>query len=221
MATLASEVINKARIDLVDVIVTPATDGVRWLNADMLGYLNEAQVMVVLLKPAASIVTADVALVAGYRQALPSGGLSAVRFGGNVPGGTVPAKSTPEVMDGIMPGWRGYAAAAKVSYVLYSAAEPKIFMTYPPQPASTAQKLEVVYVALPATISAISSAITLADEYVPALIDYLLYRAFAKDSEIPDSLARSQAALGGFAAKIGVPAAQVAKRRSEAPAAPQ
>ena len=209
MAALASDVINKARIDLVDVITAPATDGVRWLNADLLGYLNDAQVVVAILKLSASVVTSEVALVAGCRQALPVGALLPIRFGKNVPGGSAPSTVVPDALDKLIPDWQTHAAAAKVAFVAWAPTDPKVFLVYPAQPSLTTQKIEATYSALPAVIATIGNSISLADEYVPALIDYVLYRAWAKDAEAPDAAARSMQALQNFSGKLGVQMAAV------------
>lgn len=209
MAVTGLELITTARIDLQDEIVSPASDGVRWLNADMLGYLNDGQTLIALLKPEASPATTQLALVAGTRQALPAGGLSLVRVNRNVTGagalGTVPRVVLPETLDGLMPDWHTHTAAAVVKFVGYTPAIPKEFWTYPPQPANTTQKLDSTYSVVPAKLTAVSDAISLTDEYGPALVDYMLHRAFAKDAEVIDSANRSQNALAGFAAKLGVP----------------
>lgn len=203
MATPASEIIARAREDLNDA------DGVRWPGLTMLKHLNEAQALIVILKPSANAVTALAPLAAGTRQALPAGAVVMVRPTRNVKAdGTferVPRLVTPEVLDGLLPGWHAATPAKTVRYVAYDpAADPKQFWVYPPQPADTDQKLEMIHSALPEAIPNVNANVSLADEYVPALVDYLVHRCFAKDSEVPESLGRSQAALQGFATKLGV-----------------
>ena len=204
MTTVASAIINKARPDLQDVVVSPATDGVRYLNADLLGYLNDGQVEIANFKPPASITTAEVSLVAGYKQALPATGISPLRFGKNVTGGTIPTRTTPESLDMVIPDWQTHTANAKVTFVAYSPASPKTFQVYPPQPASTTQKLEISYYSIPAAVPAITANITLADEYVPALIDYVLHRAFGRNGEDLANLQRSRDHYNMFLYKLGL-----------------
>jgi hypothetical protein len=204
MAMLVGDIINKARIDLMD-----KASPYRWPDADMIGYLNEGMKLVAILKTSASLVTNQVALSAGTRQELPSGGLVPVRFGPNISSGNVigkvPAVVGPGVLDGMIPDWNAHPANATVKFAVFSPDIPKAFWVYPPQPVSTAQKLEITYSALPAKVTATTDNIPLADEYEPALIDYVLYRAFAKDSEAPEALGRSQMSLSGFSTKLGLP----------------
>jgi len=204
MTTVASAVIGKARLDLNDPIVAPATDGVRWLNADLLGYLNDGQALIAKLKPDASIITGEISLVAGCKQALPAGGIAPIRFGKNVTGGTVPSKALPETLDVVIPDWQNHTASATVKVIGYNPTNPTVFYTYPPQPTSTSQKIEAAYLAIPAVVAAVSSNITLPDDYVPALIDYMLHRAYGKDSEIGSDGVLSQTHYNQFLHKLGV-----------------
>lgn len=53
---------------------------------------------------------------------------------------------------------------------------------YPPQPA-TPGTVELIYSARPADVATLGAAITLADDYANALIDYLMFRAHQKTSK--------------------------------------
>ena len=48
------------------------TTGVRWIEAELLRYINDAQREVVNLKPDATATTANMALVVGTKQSLPT-----------------------------------------------------------------------------------------------------------------------------------------------------
>lgn len=205
MSTLASAVIAKARYDLID-------DGTRFPDAELLAHLNDGQVLIAMLVPSANPITTQVSLVAGPKQALPAGSLKLAEVSANVTGstrGTVPQLLSFATLSGILPNWQAETAAATVQIVAYNPVDPLVFWTFPPQPAGTAQKLELMCAALPTVVAATANNITLPDQYVPALVDYLVYRACNKDSESPAAATMSAAALAGFARKLGVTTAAV------------
>ena len=51
------------------------TTGIRWLDAELLRYMNDAQREVVNLRPESSSTTTNVALVVGTAQTIPTAGL--------------------------------------------------------------------------------------------------------------------------------------------------
>ena len=60
------------------------TTGVRWIEAELLRYINDAQREVVNLKPDATATTANMALVVGTKQSLPTGGLRLIKVTRNM-----------------------------------------------------------------------------------------------------------------------------------------
>lgn len=205
MSTLASSIIANARYALAD-------DATRWTDPECLKWLSEAETLVVMLKPSANTVQADITLVAGSEQTLPAGSLGFVKPLNNLTGttpGKVPAMMMAPAIDAAMPDWKAAKANATVEIVVVDPQAPKKLWVYPPQPATPTQKLSALHVAQPAAIAAVGSAITLADEYAPALTDYLLHRCFGKDIEVPESAARSAQALTSFGVKLGVSTGQV------------
>ena len=79
---------------------------------------------------------------------------------------------------------------ARVRFWIPIENDKKGFYVYPQQPNSTAlQYVEITYAALPAATGAYGSAakITLADEYKEAIMDYMLYKAFSRHNDHPES----------------------------------
>ena len=204
MSTLTSTIIASVRSLLLDAA------GVRWLDAECLSWLTEAELVTVLLKGPANTIVGDMTLIAGASQSPPALFLSLVHPLCNVTGAGVQGKAPKVVdvktMDALISDWRSATASSSVDLLVVSPEMPKILWVYPPQPVATTQKLSIAYVAKPAAITSVGQAITLADEYVPALTDYLMYRCLVKDSEIPESNTRAAQAMASFAGKLGVSA---------------
>ena len=87
-----------------------------------------------------------------------------------------------EILDAQVPNWHIATAAAEAKHYVYSLLDPKNFYVYPPQPAANQGYVEMVYGAAPADAT-LNGPITLDDIYQNVLVDYILYRAYSKDTE--------------------------------------
>lgn len=179
---LAQTVLNKVQIILQD------TTGVRWpSDTELLGWLNDGQREVLVFKPNAYVKNIAIKLITGTKQALPADGvqlMDVVRnmgIDGNTPGRAIRV-AMREVIDAQLPDWHSSTANATAKHYMYSVLDPKNFYVYPPQPASNQGYAEIIYGAIPADAT-INSVISIDDIYQNALIDYVLYRAYSKDSE--------------------------------------
>jgi hypothetical protein len=187
---LASDLITGVSIALQD------TSYVRWSIAELLLYLNQGQKEIASFKPNASVTNASVQLVAGSKQSLPSGGLILIDVTRNMGAdGATPGNAIRIVSRGILdaqiPGWHASAlASATVKHYVYTPFDPTRFYVYPPQP-GTPTYVEIVYGKLPTDVAANGDplalppgSISVDDVYGPALHNYMMYRAFSKDSEV-------------------------------------
>lgn len=187
MGTIAvRDIIRKARIILQD------EDAVRWPDTEMLGWVNDGQREIVLLKPNAHSKTVTIALSPGTRQTLPDECillLDVVRNMGT--DGQTPSRAIRialrEMLDAQVPDWHSSRPdrEARVKHYLYSPEmDAKTFFVWPPQPEPPEQtmQVEVMYSASPPEVQ-IDGAIAISDPYSGLLLDYVLYRANAKDAE--------------------------------------
>lgn len=197
MATITvASVIAKVQTILQD------TTGVRWPEAELLGWLNDGQREIVLYKPNAYVRTTAVQLSAGTKQSLPTDGVQLIDLARNMgTGGTTPGRSIRivprEVLDAQVPNWHSGTANAEVRHYTYSVLNPRTFYVYPPQPAASRGYVEIIYGALP-TDATSNSTISVDDIYQPALVDYMLYRAYSKDSEFSADQSRPAAHQAAF-----------------------
>lgn len=183
MGTITTaSVIGKAHKILQDAT------GVRWDPTEMLGWLNSGQRALVLLKTNAYVKAQVVTLVTGTRQSLPDDAVQLLDIPRNMAAdGTTPGRAIRqterETLDATLPTWHSAPASAVVKHYMFNLLDPKAFYVYPPQPAVNPGKVEMIFGALPPDAT---TTITVDDIYETVLIDYMLYRAFSKDSEYAD-----------------------------------
>lgn len=203
MATVASTIINDASTQLNDAGVT------RWTTAELLSYLNRGQLEIATLVPNSNTATVSKQLAAGAKQTAPSDSIRIIEFVRNMgANGSTDGNAIRQIerkaMDRYIPSWSSDTATAVVVHAMYDAEDNNaVFYVWPPQPVITPQYIELIYSQIPATIAASTNNITIADYYSNALLDYVLYRAFDKDSDSANQSARSQAHYQTFVSAIG------------------
>ena len=182
MSTItAQSVVDKVQVILQD------TTGVRWPDSELLDWLNDGQREIVLYKPNAFIKNLAVRMAGGTKQSLPADGVQLIDVVRNMgTNGTTPGRAVRitmrEVLDSQLPDWHSETPSSVVKHYVYSLLDPKNFYVYPPQPAAGQGYVELVYGASP-TDTTLVGTITLDDIYQNVLVDYILYRAYSKDTE--------------------------------------
>lgn len=192
MATTAQQVIDTAQLVLVDETAT------HWLETELLAWVNDGVRAIVNVRPDATAVTDNFTLAAGTRQALPAAASALIDVPRNVNGRAI-RQTKAALLDAQRPTWHQDTAGATRNYC-YDPRTPRIFYVWPP--AEAGAQVELKYRATPTAV-AVGDPIPLGDEYVPALLDYVLYRAFSKDAEVSANAARAQAHRQAFDAAIG------------------
>lgn len=167
--------------------------GTRWPSAECLPAINDGQRELVSFLPSACIKTVIATPAAGTRQTLAGLGLTdGVQFlrlprnfaaNGTTPGRAVSPKPMG-YLDESRPDWHGETPAAIV-HTFFDAADPKTFYNWPP--ADGTLKAEVIYYAIPAVLGSLASAIDVDDIHFNALMYYLLFRMFSKNSTFSKS----------------------------------
>lgn len=198
MATItAQSIVDKAGVVLQD------TTNTRWPESELLGWLNDGQREVVLMKPDAYPQTEDVTLVEGTKQSIPAAGLQLIDVVRN--NGTSKRAVRyidRSILDEQLPSWHSSTADAEVQHFTFDERNPKQFYVYPPQPSSGFGTLEIVYSKAPTNIL-ITDTITIDDVYANALLDYILYRAYSKDADYTANAQRAVNAYNSFQSSLG------------------
>lgn len=211
MPITAASLVNKTLIILND-------DGTAWTKSELLGWLNDGQRVIVTVRPDAGAVHQTFQLAAGTLQSIPAGTLRVLKLlrnmgaAGATPG-TVIREIAADILDRQVPDWHTGAtvpAAAVVDRCVYNGEDPTHFWVYPPQPAVAMGFIEGLFSAPPTDCtmntvdgSNVDSNLGIPDNYGPALIDYVLFRAYSKETDTRNP-AKGEAALSAFQTALGM-----------------
>lgn len=187
------------------------TTSIRWPVNELVRYLNDGQREVVLYRPDSMVTNATVTCVDGTKQTLPANGAKLIEVIRNSGTKRAVRLTNREILDAQMPGWHALAGQNEVLHYMYDPRDPRVFYVYPP--ATTSAQLDIVYAAYPTDIAepadgslytAVTGNISLSDIYGNVLQDYILYRAYTKDSEYAGNAQRAQAHYAAFANALGI-----------------
>lgn len=204
---LASDITTRVARILSD------TSNVRWTLPELLDWVSDGERMVVLFRPDANAVNEAVRLVGGTRQTLPPRGTRFLRAVRNMgAGGTQPGAAIREAsrvpLDAEQPDWHTTPTSAIVAHYVYDNIDPKHFYVYPCVAGSynvpSATYIEIIYAANPIAVTTAGQTLTLDDQYLNALVDWALYRAYTKDAAYAGNAQRAAAALGSFASQLDI-----------------
>lgn len=197
---IASDILNRASRTLFDLT------NVRWPEPELLDYISDAQLSIVMHRPDANAVNAAVTLVPGSRQTLPVGGIRFLRAVRNMGSGSTPGRAIREcsrvALDNEMPDWHYANPATVIEHYIFDNIDPRHFYVFPA--AASAVSIEIIYSATPPPVTSPSQALTLPDHYLNPVYDWVLYRCYAKDASYAGNMARAQHHLQAFASALGV-----------------
>lgn len=178
----------------------------RWPKDELLNYLNDAQRAIVLRRP--DSYTADIddfACVEGTKQALPADALKLIDVTRNESGKAIRGPYNRQVLDDNYDTWYAGKTATEVELYIYDERNPKTFYVYPGVVAGI--NLTLVYSKAPESITIENNdadeVIALDDIYVNAIIEWILYRAYAKDAEYAADPNKSQMHMNAFRSQLG------------------
>ena len=187
MAVTVQSVLDRVQQTLQD------TGGIRWSStAELILWVNDAQREIAVIKPDATAVNTTVTLAAGTKQTIPADGnrlLNVVRNMSAASSGT--GKRTVrlvsrDILDSLEPSWHDPAVkgdakhGATVKHFMYDDQNPRNFYVYPG--VSGNSYLEIIYSQNPATV-AVNANLGVPDIYATAVMNYVLYMCYMKDTE--------------------------------------
>jgi hypothetical protein len=208
MAFTAQSVITQAQATLQDA------GGVRWLLPELLGYLNAGAREIALQKPNATAATVDMPLVSGTKQTLPAGYHRLLAVQRNVANGRAVTPVVREVLDLQIPGWHNTTVlpfSPTVAHVMDDPFDTATFYVCPGNDGTG--EIEVILSRIPAPIAvpasqlditAYTAEVMVPDIFENALVDYICYRAFSKDINVPGIAQRAQAHYQLFQQALGI-----------------
>ena len=207
MAFTAQNVLQRVVITLLD------PSAVRWPTAELVRYLNDGQRDIALVRPDSTSTTATLTLASGARQTLPSVGAKLLEVIRNTSGTKRAVRLVNRVvLDSQVPEWYNLTGVTEIKHYTYDPREPRIFYVYPPAAAANAS-VELIYSAYPTDITepnstalytAVTGNVSVADIYVNALVNYILYRAYSKDSENTQNAALASSFYQLYQSLLGI-----------------
>ena len=187
MATV-QDIFDEAR----EIIHDTNAASYRWADAELIDYLNAGLRQTVVLVPEANTIETveDTGTSRIARQALPAGGIKFIRASrnyaddGTTPQGTI-RYVEKDTLDTFDPDWEYNTAAVDGEnfflHFCHDKREPTYFYLYPP-PVADNKRVAVVYSANPTAVTVVGDTVPLPDEYINALVEYVIYRALTKES---------------------------------------
>jgi len=190
------------------------TTSVRWPEAELLRYINDAQREIINLRPEASSTHANVQLATGTEQDLPSGGLRLIKVTRNMSAAGESATGkravrlvNVDILNTQEPDWHdptvsGDAAHTTiVKHYVFDEDDPRKFYVYPGVAGSA--YVEIVYSAAPTDLANTTATISVDDIFANAIIDFVLFKAYMKDAEYAGNAQRAGQHYQLFTSSVG------------------
>jgi len=166
----------------------------RYSQPSLLRYLNEAQRLIVGLRPDITATAKSVQQASGTRQAIPSGDMRLIEVIRNMGvDGTTPGRSIRLVdrkdLDAYNRDWHSAPASTTIKSYAFDERFPKYYYVTPPVHASTAVYAEIIVSAAPTDCVNDDDPIGIDDIHQTAITDFMLWMAFGRDIDSPTNQA--------------------------------
>lgn len=174
---------------------------IRWPAISRCGWCVDALREMLINRPEAMTINSSFTLTANsVAQALPTGYLRLVDVIRNTNGAPVSVVTRNE-MDMHRPEWMQDNATSAVRHYMIDQQNPRAFWVWP-KPA-TAFSIDATMLAEPPTSVAVDGSLPVESTYLPAIVDYVAYRAYSEDAEDSFNADRALAHRDVFLAAIG------------------
>ena len=217
MSILVSQILGSVTTLLQDASYS------RWSLAELISWINMGQDQVVALKPDAMTITTPIKLAQGVtQQHLPDGtdayqdpddntlraGLKLIDITRNMgSNGTTPGKPISIIdrllLDQCDPEWHSGHKSSTIQHYVYDEKNPRVFYITPGSHSLVYVWVEIIYTAKPNRVAQVTDSIDLPDEYESILVDYVLFRAYAKSTDSQLHLQKAVAYYEAFNRALG------------------
>jgi hypothetical protein len=154
-------------------------------DTELLIYVNEGLLAISALKPELFNTIGDIACTEGeVEQAVTFADAQVLTEVLCIHGGNALTPFDMPTMNAFRPGWRSDPADAAVQWTR-KPGDPLRFFIYPKAPAG--QTLDVAYIRIPLTLGLDDPINEIPAGFLPALVDYVIYRAESADDEHSNS----------------------------------
>lgn len=207
MALTVEEVIDRVSEVLQDA------NRVTWTETQLISWVNDAVRSLVMVRPDVSAVVKNLLLVAGTKQSLTVEGdlrLMSIARNMGADGLTVGRAVTGPVpledLDSVNPYWHMDAATGYVIQYVHDLATPDVFYVYPGVESGSEFYIEARVSQLPTQVATPADSTGIDEIYGPALIEWILYRAWSRDAETSPNWQRAARHFQNFFQLLGVKA---------------
>lgn len=195
MPIIVDYVVDVRPIEVTSIIkragmVLNDEDHIRWEVEELIEWINEGVGAIVSARPSAGARVVAFPLVAGTQQKIPDDVVQLIDVimnvseEGAVPGRAI-RKTERHLLDSADPDWHTRTGKSVIKHYTYDDRMPAVFHVYPPALANTWVK--VAYSKMPEDVTTADDTIGLNVEFADALLNYVLYRCYSKDSEFSNA----------------------------------
>lgn len=178
----------------------------RWQDSELIAWLNDAQRAVAILRPDSCPDTKVVTLAAGTKQTIPEENFRLLDIVRNVDAGGLPGRTVSiierETLDLFDPYWHKAKPKSEARHFTYDERTPTVYFVYPPVTAGA--QVEAVFSKYPEKVETLDDDLGLPETYFDATLNYLLFRAYSKDTEFTANPQVAGAYLAAFNGVMGV-----------------
>ena len=197
---LVSEILKRASTELTD------TPRISWGLEDLISYYNSAISAIASARPDIFIKTQSFACAAGTRQIAPAGTIKLIDIERN----TLTGKSIRYVsrvdLESLIPSWASSTGGEEAELYIHEPTNITAFWLYPGVKAGVSVDLVLSILPTPVTRSSVDSGeeVQVDDRYITPCLDWIMYRAFMRDSEVTANASRGQLHLQSFTQALSV-----------------
>ena len=208
-------IVDKVLQDAAELLNDPNHE--RWTYANLVEWVNAGCVAACEIKPTLYVVKDELPLVEGAVQTLGDEHTLLVRalytklngsVGGGGPGpgpsgslGKTPLAADLATVTTVDPYWMTATPDDEIDEIMYDPQTPRTFYVSPPQPSSGVNYLYAEVATVP-PFKLPNEEIPIPHIYAPALVDYVLWRAYSMDAEHASQDGRAAVHYNTFKAAI-------------------
>lgn len=199
MAT-AGDVLRRVRKTLIDA------EGVRWQDAELMDHLNDGLSETVRLMPRSFSASEPVKLEVGTLQSLPDRGITFIDVVRNTTAEGAGGRAVRMVDRGILdienPDWHLMDPVSTIKHCMFDERNPQEFYVYPPSDGTG--YVQLVMSVEPPVLEDEDDELPLESTYLPALVNYVLSRAYAKDADYASNANLASQYYQTYTAQLGL-----------------
>ena len=181
-------------------------DEARWLDEELLRWINDSRMAIITRKPSACSKVTVVPLVAGCHQTIPSNGVQLLDIicnmgmDGATPGRSIRRTDRQNLDDDDLY-WQSATPKVEISQFTYDDRTPKDYFVSPPAKAGT--QIKISHAAIPDAVTSPSDTLDIGLEVMDAVVNYVAFRAKSKDSQYANA-AEAAGFYSAFGDALGV-----------------